>query len=82
MNHKKAMLLTCFVALIWSLAGLNIKMITWTPYAIAGGRSLVAALLLTPLVLKSGKICFNRYVMGGALCYAAFNYCFIISTKL
>lgn len=86
MNHKKAMILTCVVALMWSLAGLNIKMIHWPSYAIAGGRSLIAVLLLCPLILKNkkaGKNCkINRYVIGGALCYVAFNYCFIISTKL
>lgn len=86
MNHKKAIILTCIVALMWSLAGLNIKMIHWPSYAIAGGRSLIAALLLCPLILKNkreGIDCkINRYVLGGALCYVAFNYCFIISTKL
>lgn len=82
MNHKKAIGLTCVAALMWSLAGLNIKMINWTPYAIAGGRSLIAMLLLTPVVLKSKKRRIDRYVLGGALCYAAFNYCFVASTKL
>lgn len=82
MNHKKAIFLTCITALMWSLAGLNIKMIAWTPYAIAGGRSLIAVLLLTPLVLNSQKGTVNRYTVGGALCYAAFNYCFVASTKL
>lgn len=82
MTHKKAVLLTCAVALMWSLAGLNIKMIHWDGAAIAGGRSLIAVVLLTPLVLNSPCRKITPYVMGGAVCYAAFNYCFIISTKL
>ena len=82
MNHKKAILLTCVAALMWSLAGLNIKMIALTPYAIAGGRSLIAALLLTPMVLSGPKGGVSRYTVGGAVCYAAFNYCFVASTKL
>jgi len=82
MNHKKAILLTCIVALIWSLAGLNIKMIKWTPYAIAGGRSLVAVLLLIPTAVREKLWRIDRYAAGGALCYVAFNYCFITSTKL
>ena len=82
MNHKKAIILTCFVALIWSLAGLNIKVITWAPYAIPGGRGLIAALLLAPMVIKSKNKQINRYVIGCAVCYTAFNYCFIASTKL
>ena len=82
MNHKKAILLTVCVAVLWSLAGLNIKMISWPPYAIAGGRSVIASILLYPLLKRGGNIKIDKYVIGGALCYASFNYCFNISTKL
>ena len=82
MSHKKAIAITCFVALMWSLAGFNIKMIEWSPYAIAAGRSLVAVILLAPMVLRKGFQKIDRYVLGGAICYAAFNYCFITSTTL
>ena len=82
MSHKKAVAITCLVALMWSLAGFNIKMIQWSPYAIAAGRSLVAVILLTPMMLKQGRQNIDRYVVGGAICYAAFNYCFITSTSL
>lgn len=82
MSHKKAIFLTVIVAVLWSLAGLNIKMIDWPPYAIAGGRSLIACFLLYPVLKKSGSMKIDKYVVGGALCYASFNYCFNISTKL
>lgn len=82
MNHKKAVILTCFVAIIWSLAGLNIKVIHWPSYAIAAGRCFIATLLLTPYVMKSKNIKIDRYVLGGAICFACFNYCIIASTKL
>ena len=82
MSHKKAIAITCFVALMWRLAGFNIKMIEWSPYAIAAGRSLVAVILLAPMVLRKGFQKIDRYVIGGAICYAAFNYCFITSTTL
>lgn len=82
MSHKKAIAITCFVALMWSLAGFNIKMIEWSPYAIAAGRSLVAVILLAPMVLRKGFQKIDRYVIGAAICYAAFNYCFITSTTL
>ena len=82
MSHKKAIAITCFVALMWSLAGFNIKMIEWSPYAIAAGRSLVAVILLAPMVLRKGFQKIDRYVIGGAICYAAFNYCCITSTTL
>lgn len=82
MNHTKAVATTCCVALLWSIFGLIIKSIQWSPYAIAGGRSIIAALVLTPFVLKSKNTKINWYVIGGAVCYAAFNYCFNVSTKL
>ena len=52
MSHKKAVLITCCVAFLWSLAGWNIKMIQWSPFAIAGGRSMIAAILLLPVMIK------------------------------
>lgn len=87
MNHKRALLITGLVAVIWSLAGLNIKLIQWPSFAIAGGRSIIAVLLLTPLLLKVKKEnpkvnILDKYVLGGAVCFVIFNYCFIASTKL
>ena len=81
MNHKKAVLITSGVALLWSLAGWNIKMIQWSPFAIAGGRSVIAAILLLPVMIKKGGIKVTPAAIGGAVCYMAFNYCFIYSTK-
>lgn len=81
-DHKKAVILTCVVAVIWSLAGLNIKMIRWAPFAIAAGRSLAAALFMIPLIGKNEWRKVDRNVIGGAVCYVIFNYCFIVSTKL
>ncbi|MCD8011053.1 MAG: DMT family transporter [Lachnospiraceae bacterium] len=81
-DHKTAIVLTCFVAFLWSTAGLNIKMIVWNPLCIAGGRSLIAVAMLFPVILKNENVQINRYVIGGAVCYAAFNYSFNISTKL
>lgn len=82
MDHKKSVILTCLVAVLWSLAGLNIKVIHWSSYAIAAGRCCIAFILLTPYVLKMKKLKIDKYVAGGAICFAGFNYCFITSTKL
>jgi len=82
MEHKKAVIVTCFTALLWSIFGFLIKMIQWSPFAIAGGRSIVAAIILTPYILSCKNKKIDIYVIGGAVCYAAFNYCFNISTKL
>jgi drug/metabolite transporter (DMT)-like permease len=89
MSHSKAIIITCCVAIIWSLAGLNIKLIVWPFYAIAAGRCLIAIVLLTPLLLKhiamsrkQGKTIIDKNVIYCACCFAIFNYCFITSTKL
>lgn len=82
MGHQKAIALTCFVALLWSLAGLNIKVIEWPAFAITGGRSFIAFVMLTPLVMQIKNKHIDRYVIAGALFYAAFGYCYILSTKL
>lgn len=81
MSSKKAICITCIAALMWSIAGLNIKMIDWTPYAIAAGRSIAAVICMIPIIVKSRNLNIDRFTIGGALCYVAFNYCFIVSTK-
>lgn len=81
MSSKKAIGITCIAALIWSIAGLNIKMIAWTPYAIAAGRSIAAVLCMLPVIINSKNRKIDWFTVGGALCYVAFNYCFIVSTK-
>ncbi len=83
MDRKKAIMIVCFVALLWSMAGLNIKMIVWDSFAIAGARCLVAGILLHLYLMKKElKIKIDKYVIGGAISFIAFNYCFILSTKL
>ncbi|MDO4623661.1 MAG: DMT family transporter [Eubacteriales bacterium] len=82
MSHKQSMMLTIFTAFLWSLAGWNVKMINWPANAIAGARCVIAAIVLIPILIKGGKLKLDRYVLGGAVCYTTFNYCFNISTKL
>lgn len=82
MNHKKAIGTMFLVALLWSMAGLNIKIISWSPFAITGGRSFFVLLFLTPFVLKSKHKKITKAVIWGGIFYTLFTYCFIISTKL
>lgn len=82
MTHKKAIGITVIVSLLWSVAGFNIKMIDLSGFATASGRSFIAAILLTPLVLKKGKFRITRPIFLGGVCYAGFCYCFHLSTKL
>lgn len=56
-------------AILWSLSGVFIKLIDWQPFAIAGGRSLVAALFLQAVVRKK-HFSFSRVQIASALAYA------------
>ena len=43
---RKAMLLMAACAILWSIGGIFIKLISWHPLLIAGGRSLLSAAVL------------------------------------
>lgn len=45
-TKKHAMLLMVICALLWSLGGIFIKLISWSPLLIAGGRSLISGAVL------------------------------------
>jgi drug/metabolite transporter (DMT)-like permease len=78
---NKHVLLLLATAILWSLGGVLIKSIDWTPVAIAGSRSLIAALamsLLMPSVIQ--KISWQS--IPGAVAYAATVILFVVATKL
>ena len=43
---NKAMLLMAICAVLWSIGGIFIKLISWHPLLISGGRSLLAAIVV------------------------------------
>jgi drug/metabolite transporter (DMT)-like permease len=68
-------------AILWSLGGVLIKSIDWTPIAIAGSRSLIAMVvigLVMPGVFR--KISWST--VPGALAYAGTVMLFVVATKL
>ena len=78
---NKHVLLLLATAILWSLGGVLIKSIDWTPVAIAGSRSLIAALaisLVMPGVIR--KISWQS--IPGAVAYAATVILFVVATKL
>ena len=48
---KKGVLLLLMTATLWSLGGLWVKFIDWTPLAIAGARSLIAFVVIAAVML-------------------------------
>jgi drug/metabolite transporter (DMT)-like permease len=78
---NKHVLLLLAAAILWSLGGVLIKSIDWTPIAIAGSRSLIAIVviaLVMPGVFR--KISWSTF--PGALAYAGTVILFVIATKL
>jgi Predicted permeases len=67
-------------AFLWSLAGLFIKLIDWNPFAIACGRSLIAALFILAWI-KKPRFTFSRPQVLAALANAATMLLFIYANK-
>lgn len=67
-------------ALLWSIAGLFIKTLDWQPFAIAGGRSLVAAVFLL-IVTGVPRFSFSPGQIWAAVTYAATMLLFVFANK-
>jgi len=67
-------------AFLWSLAGLLIKLVDWNPFAIACGRSVVAAVFLL-LWIRKPKFTFSMPQIGAAVASSATMFLFIYANK-
>lgn len=82
MNEKsKAILLLIITALLWSLGGLLVKLVTWNPMAIAGMRSAIASVILL-LAIKRPTFSWSTAKIGGALAHAATLILAVFATKM
>jgi drug/metabolite transporter (DMT)-like permease len=79
--HRVAIFQLFAAAICWSLGGLLIKSIAWSPLAVAGGRGLIAAAFLL-LVHRGLRFHFSRWQVLGAIFYAACTVLFVSATKL
>lgn len=70
-------------AVLFSIGGLCIKLVPWSPLAINGTRNLISAVLIG-IYLKAThhKIVINPAVLFGAVCMAATTTLFTIANKL
>jgi drug/metabolite transporter (DMT)-like permease len=80
-EHKKAIMLLLLTAVLWSTGGLLIKWVAWNALAIAGMRSMIAAVFLLG-VLGRPRFTWSAAQIGGALAYASCVLCFVTATKL
>ena len=68
-------------AILWSTAGLFIKLINWEPFAIAGSRSAIASLFLWAWI-RHPRFSFSRLQVLTALSYAATMILFVVANKM
>ncbi len=69
-------------ALLWSTAGIFIKLIDWQPFAIAGIRSAIAAAFLFFVLKRKPRLNFSAVQIWSALAYAATMLLFVTANKL
>lgn len=82
-QRKKGMGLMALCAILWSMAGIFIKWISWNPLIIAGGRSLFAALVLGTFMVATGKrLKINKYSILAAIGLTGCQINFVIANKL
>jgi drug/metabolite transporter (DMT)-like permease len=78
MKWPYACLMAC--ALLWSSGGLVIKLVDWSPLAIAGGRSAIAAATIL-LLRPRRKMEWNSWAVACAVAYSATVIMFVTATK-
>lgn len=76
-----ALFLLALTAVLWSLGGMLIKLVSWNPLAIAGMRSLIAAILIL-FFIKKPDFRFTPLKFASAFVYAATVISFVCATKL
>lgn len=70
-------------ALLWSIAGIFMKLIPWNGFAIAGIRSLIAGLtMLAYVFIKRYKLVINKKTLTAGLFTGLVYTCFTVSNKL
>ena len=80
-QHRQAVGLLIFAALLWSMGGLLIKYIDWPPLAVAGGRGIFAAVFLI-ITNRNLKFTWSQPQLLGAFFYAGCTVCFCVAIKL
>lgn len=81
MKRNFAVLLLVLTGILWSTGGFVIKLIPWSPLAIAGIRSGVTSILLY-YYDKPKSSSFSSYTILGAFFYTIMVICFVIANKM
>ena len=77
------MLLMAITAFMWSLGGIFIKLISWSPFLIAGVRSVIAGTIMALFMAHQGiRFNWNRYSFGAGIGLGISATVFTIANKL
>jgi drug/metabolite transporter (DMT)-like permease len=80
-TSRRAVLAVAGCAMLWSTGGLFIKLVDWSPFAIAGVRSLIASFIILAF-LKKPKITLSFPQVAAAVCNAGTMILFVSANKL
>jgi drug/metabolite transporter (DMT)-like permease len=80
-ERLKPIILLLFMAFLWSLNGLFIKMVDWHPLALSATRSMVATAVLL-LYYRRLHITWSFTQIGGAVTYSATMIFFVVATQM
>ena len=79
-NQLYGLLAIVGTAFLWSTSGMLIKLIPWHPFTIAGGRSLIASVIIL-LIIRKPKFNFSFYQIAAALANALTMLLFVVANK-
>ena len=79
-ERRNAVILLIMAAVLWSTGGLLIKLVTWQPFAIAGMRSAIAAVVILAFVRRP-NFHWSPAQLGGAVAYAGTVIFFAVANK-
>lgn len=80
-QQKRAFIMTIVAAVMWSSGGVFVKTASVGALAFAGGKCLIAGIIMLPMILRS-KTKITKEVVGGSIAYASFSLCFVFATRL
>jgi drug/metabolite transporter (DMT)-like permease len=80
--HSKAVGFLLGAALCWSLGGVLLKSVDWPPLAVAGGRSLIAAIFLLLVCARNLRFTWTPLQIGAAIAYAGCTILFAAANRL
>ena len=82
-RKRRAMLLMVVTACLWSIGGIFIKLISWSPFLIAGIRSLISGSVMAGYMGWKGiRFKWNRYSFGAGIGLSFSATLFTIANKL